>query len=167
MRTLANAKELCEFFSYDKEDGILRWKKITTTRVKSGFPAGSLKKDGYIHVQLNGAEYLAHRIIWCMIAGEWPSEEIDHEDLDGSNNKWANLRQASPTQNRWNQGIKKSNTSGYKGVYFQKFSGKWMARIRVGEKQRLYLGIFDSPEEAGAAYNKAALQYHGDFARAA
>lgn len=169
--TMPDADYLREVFSYDPEEGILRWKKPTTRSVHIGDLAGNIftTVDGnrYIKVKLNGKDYRAHRLIWCIVTGEWPSKQIDHRDLDGLNNRFKNLREASNTENGWNQKKKKTNKSGYKGVHLHKSNGKWIARIRVGGGRRLELGFFDSPEEAGAAYNKAALQYHGDFARAA
>lgn len=90
--------------------------------------------------------------------------ETDHINGNGLDNRRCNLRSTSRAQNSVNTGIKKNNTSGYKGVDWSKTRKKWRARIRVNG-ERVGLGYYDSPEEAGAAYDEAARIYHGEFAR--
>lgn len=89
--------------------------------------------------------------------------EIDHIDRDGLNNRRSNLRTCSRTENMRNRGITKNNTSGYKGVNWNKQNKKWCSRIKVNYKE-IYLGNFDSKLEAAAAYNTAARKYFGRFA---
>src|SRR5215471_15551760 len=86
----------------------------------------------------------------------------DHADGDIFNNLRENLRFATHSQQQMNRGKFKtgSYTSRFKGVYFQ---GRWVARIRVNGK-RIYLGRFDTEEEAAEAYNLAAMEHHGEFA---
>jgi hypothetical protein len=95
--------------------------------------------------------------------GDWPPMLIDHRDGDGTNNRWSNLRSASSTQNLNNARRRCNNSSGFKGVYFNKKEGRYMAQIRTASK-RLFLGLFDSAEEAHAAYVSAAKIHHGEFA---
>jgi hypothetical protein len=90
---------------------------------------------------------------------------VDHEDLNKANNQRYNLRIANKSQNQHNQGIRKNNTSGFKGVTWNKSFGRWHARIRVNTTRK-HLGYFDTPEEAHAAYQKAAIDLHGEFANA-
>ena len=96
-----------------------------------------------------------------MVTGEDPgSDEIDHRDGDGKNNRWCNLRKSL----RWQQTVNSNsgrNTSGYKGVY-QRPSGRWCAQIRAAGVTEL-LGTYDTPEEASRAYQKRAQELHGDF----
>ena len=108
---------------------------------------------------------LLHRIIMARVIGRPLDdfEHVDHRDGNGLNNTRANLRIATHTQNMQNRKRHKNNKSGYKGVYRRR-SGKWRAAIRVNGKY-ISLGSFDTPEEAYAAYCKAAIQYHGEFAR--
>lgn len=130
----------------------------------AGKRAGRIKKmrsgPSYVCIHLYGREYRAHRLAWLYMTGEWPSQEIDHRDVNGLNNAWGNLRLATTHQNHGNQGAAKRNTSGFKGVSFHKLRGRWRATIA-----NKHLGLFDTPEEAHAAYCEAAQEYFGRFAR--
>ena len=90
-------------------------------------------------------------------------EIIDHIDRNGLNNQRNNLRDSTRSQNNANRGLNKNNTSGYKGVCWNKQKQKWHARIRVNYKY-VQLGLFDNIKDAARAYNKAALKYFGEFA---
>lgn len=105
----------------------------------------------------------AHRVVWAMTTGEWPSSEIDHADGDPSNNSPANLRLATRAQNLANTKRRSDNTSGFKGV-FEYAPGKWRAWIKREGKRR-HLGVFATAEAASAAYASAARQSSGAFAR--
>lgn len=91
-----------------------------------------------------------------------PDIQVDHENSDTLNNLRSNLRRASHSDNQHNRGLQKNNTSGYKGAYFLR--GSWMALIMNSGKSH-YLGTFDSPEAAHAAYCEAATRLHGPFVR--
>ncbi len=92
------------------------------------------------------------------------TETVDHIDGDGLNCRRSNLRDATPRQNVWNSRLAKTNTSGYKGVSFDRRRGRWHAYIIAAHKQN-DLGHFDSAEEAAAAVVKARAKLHGEFAR--
>jgi hypothetical protein len=92
------------------------------------------------------------------MTGQWPSQEIDHIDRDPSNNCWNNLREASSSDNKCNSQISSKNTSGYRGVGWLSFIGKW--RVDVNG---IYLGRFDDLEEAIAARDSFAQELQGDF----
>jgi len=113
----------------------------------------------------HGRKIDLHRFLWRHW-GMPETPEIDHENNDGLDCRRENLRPATHMQNMWNQRISIDNTSGVKGVCFDKARGKWSADIRAGET-RLRLGRFDSIEDAAAAYRAAAERLHGEFARAA
>lgn len=91
-------------------------------------------------------------------------ERSDHVNGNGLDNRRSNLRVATMMQNMWNQRLSKNNTSGYKGVYLLKKDGLWRAQIMVNRKA-IFLGDHIIPEDAARAYDKAAKQYHGEFAR--
>lgn len=89
---------------------------------------------------------------------------VDHKDGCGLNNTRANIRAVSKLENSRNRRIQSTNTSGFKGVSFSKSKGKWTAMISVKSHSK-YLGTFDTPIDAAKAYNKAAKEFYGDFAR--
>lgn len=89
----------------------------------------------------------------------------DHINMDGLDNRRSNLRTAEHCQNLWNAGKKKNNTSGFKGVSWDSQRGKFLAQIVVRRKT-ITLGRFEHPEDAAGIYLTAAIEYHGQFARA-
>jgi hypothetical protein len=93
-----------------------------------------------------------------------PNEQIDHADGNPLNNQKSNLRVATPAQNNANRGKTRSNTSGYKGVFWDKTRDRWYAQINVSRKH-LFLGRYKSLDLAAAAYQDAALLHYGDFAQ--
>lgn len=93
--------------------------------------------------------------------------QIDHINGDGLDNRKVNLRACSVSENGFNRGKAKHNTSGFKGVFRNKRKKKgesWLAQITI-KKQQIYLGFFNRKEDAAKAYNMAALKYQGSFAQ--
>ncbi|PFH12876.1 AP2 domain-containing protein [Burkholderia sp. JKS000303] len=103
---------------------------------------------------------LMHRRILGLHRGD--PTKVDHRDGDGLNNQRNNLRPATDAQNMWNSRRPRNNTSGYKGVSYYTAKRKWCAEISAHSKRKK-LGYFDSPEEAYAAYCRAAAELHGEF----
>lgn len=128
--------------------------------------AGHINKSGYIYIKVNYFGYLAHRLAWLYMTGEWPIDKVDHKDLNKSNNKWENLRKADDFKNNHNKKLSKRNTTGFKGIWFNKNRGKWEVRIHANGK-KISLGRFFTKTEAAAAYDSAAKQHHGEFYREA
>jgi len=87
--------------------------------------------------------------------------EIDHINRNVLDNRRSNLRYATKAQNKYNNGMLRTNTSGYRGV--DAFKGRWRAQIMVNWKKK-YLVVYSTKEEAAKAYNCAALNLHGKFA---
>jgi hypothetical protein len=133
-------------------DGSLFWKK-------TGKRVGRVQKDKYAKVCINYKTYYLHRLIFLYHHGYLP-KEIDHIDRDKTNNRIENLRVCSREQNIVNSHTCKRNRSNYKGVSYQKSSGKYRAFFR-GQ----YLGIYDNKHDAAEEYNKAAVKMFGDFAK--
>lgn len=153
-----------EVFSYNPETGVFRYKADTYRRIKrAGDIAGWQRPDRRIMINCDGKEYRAHRLAWLMMTGSWPEFEIDHEDLDPSNNRWTNLRAATSSQNQAHRGTQKNNKSGYTGVFQIKSTGHFAAYIKW-QKQRIHIGVYGTAEEAHAAYAEMAKQLHGEFA---
>lgn len=91
---------------------------------------------------------------------------VDHADGNGLNNRRANLRHASRSQNACNQKKRRDNTSGFKGVVRSKKTGRFQATIRTSGKRKS-LGFYACPTAAYFAYVKAAREVYGDFSRLA
>jgi hypothetical protein len=153
---------LAEWFSYNPRTGVVRWRKTASNRA----PVGSVvreRHEGYVGATLFGKFYLAHRIAHFIMTGSIPSR-VDHKDRDRANNKWDNIRTATPSQNAANAARRIDNSTGYKGVSLVR--GRYRARIRVNYRG-LHLGYFKTPEEAHAAYTLAAKKLFGAYARSA
>lgn len=88
---------------------------------------------------------------------------VDHINGDKLDNRKDNLRVCTCSQNVMNRGKQLNNSSGYKGVIYDKERSKWRAEIAFNGKRK-YLGRFDTVEEAALAYNKSALEHHGEYA---
>lgn len=155
-------KEALKILSYDPETGVLRW-KVARGRQPAGALAGT-PKDGYLSVRVHGVIVRAHRLIWFLVTGEWPSSNmtIDHVNRDRSDNRWINLRLATIGENTANQSLRTDNTTGERGIYAHK-NGRFYAHINH-LKKRISLGGFDSFDDAVAVRRAAERQYFGDFA---
>lgn len=154
--------------NYDVSTGKLTWLEFAPkggvwNGRYAGKPAGGLNSDGYVTISIDGVRYLAHRIIWLMVKGEWPPSDLDHRDENKSNNRIGNLRPASRSNNMANRGMNANNSSGFKGVHLFKATGKWQSTITVLGKQK-HLGFHDTPEKAALAYDHAARLHFGEFA---
>lgn len=90
--------------------------------------------------------------------------EVDHVDGNPLNNRRNNLRACTRSQNQFNKGRNKNNTSGYKGVSSVQKTGRWRARINVDGKA-IYLGSYETKKSAARAYNEACLKYHLEFSK--
>lgn len=152
--------------SYDKEKGVFRWIKPTGRRTKVGDVAGSLWSSGYLAIGIAGQRVLAHRLAWFIETGEWPEFDIDHINGNRQDNRIANLRPASRSQNMANTLKRSSNTSGVKGVHWSSRSRRWIARVMKDGKQ-IHLGAFKDISDAAKAYATGASVAFGEFARAA
>lgn len=149
---------------YDPDSGSFFWLIRTSNRIKVGDEAGVDRSDGYIIISIDGVKYLAHRLAWFYMTGEWPKEQIDHKNLDRSDTRWGNLREAARAENYRNTGCRSHSKIGLKGVTTN--GARWQAQIRINKK-RIYLGTYDSPEQAHAAYCAANTLHHGEFGRTA
>lgn len=162
--------ELRSLLDYDQHTGELRW-RVRRGGTRPGMVAGWRQSKGYIGISLNSHKTYAHRVAWFWMTGQWPRDQIDHADGNKANNAWANLREATNRQNQQNQPVSRASSTGLKGAYRVSASAvakgfkPFIAQITVNGR-RVHLGHFDTPEQANAAYRRAADQYHGIFARA-
>lgn len=156
-----DAKILHEMFEY--RNGALYWKS-PRPKIVVGVRAGSVDKlTGRRRIKINGKNYLEHRIVFAMFFGFFP-EFIDHIDLNPLNNNIENLRQATRSQNNLNVGLRKTNTSGIKGVTWDNVENKWRVRVPVNGK-RTHFGRFEDKELAELVAIEARNKYHGEFCR--
>ena len=155
--TNPTAAQLRKFFEYDPLTGEVR-NLITRGRAKAGNVAGTLSDDGYLVVMFLGQNERLHRIIWCMQTGVWPELLIDHEDGNGLNNRWRNLREASTAENGQNLNATSARTGRPLGVSPLP-SGRWRARIKVDYREK-HIGVFPTEAEAHQAYAAAKARLH-------
>ena len=154
-------EEIKDYLSYDELTGDLTWIKKPSNKSNINTIANSRKK-GYIRIMFKGVNYSAHRLAWFLKTNNQPPNQIDHIDTIKSNNIWTNLREATNSENKCNTPKYRSNTSGYKGVYYHKSIGKFHARISINNK-RISLGTYDTAIDAHTAYCMAADLYHNQF----
>lgn len=105
----------------------------------------------------------SHELMHRRILGVASGVKLDHKDGDGLNNQWCNLRKATTSQNGFNRGIASHNSSGFKGVTWNKKQSKWVAQIKSACRH-FWLGHFDDPRQAALAYDAACERLHGSFA---
>lgn len=150
--------ELVTLLDYNPATGEFRWRD-------TGKLAGSKNNRGYWKIGILGKRgVLAHRLAWVLYYGYWPEGNLDHIDGDRLNNKIDNLRIATPSQNGMNSKTPSNNTSGQKGVMWEKDRKKWAVQIRTNGKLKRF-GRFKNFEDAVAAYQVAVEQMHGDYRR--
>ncbi len=152
--------------SYDPLTGVFIWKRSLNPRVRAGNRAGLVNGNGYRTISISGRHRREHRLAWLIMTGTWPRFDVDHINGERDDNRFENLREATRTQNMQNGKVRANNVSGAKGVAYNKRRQTWHAAIKVDGINK-YLGSYKSPEEAKAAYDKAANDYFGIFARVA
>jgi len=162
-----------ELLDYDPESGILTWRRrdrswFTSDRIHkawntrfSGKPTGHVSTTSgeyrQVHVGLLGRLYIASHLIWMWMTGDQPPAVIDHEDRDGTNNTWGNLRASDSVRNARNMSRSSRNSSGVTGVAWHSRDGVWQAMIGDGGRLR-HLGSFEDWFEAVCARKSAERQ---------
>ena len=153
---LPSAEEIRRRLSYDPKTG-------TFTSLRTGAPAGGINGAGYHCITLKAfGKFLTHRLVWLCHHGEWPLFLLDHINGDKTDNRIENLREVTHAQNIQNSRVSKSSRTGARGVVL--IGKRFYGRIRHDGK--VYsLGGYRTKEEAMGAYNKAATELFGDYAR--
>ena len=160
MTPIITVDRLREILHYEPESGEFRWRVSPRYRIDAGDVAGSLQQ-GCRRVRIDGRRYRGSRLAWLYMTGVWPEHEVDHINLDSTDNRWGNLREATRAQNQAN--TRARGLSGLKGACLH-HSGAWEAKITVAGKT-IHLGHFNTREAAFRAYADAALKYFGEYAK--
>lgn len=142
--------ELEKYLNYCKETGVFTWKTDRVSNKINGKVAGSDHK-GYIRIILNNKKYMAHRLAWLYVYGEWPNI-IDHINGIKNDNRIENLRNVNKREN--NSNTYKHRNGHLVGTFYAKHANRWRARITINSKI-IYLGYYNTQQEAHKAYIQA------------
>lgn len=151
-------ERLKEILHYNPEAGEFTRKVSNNSRIKVGDIVGTVRKDGYLRIMIDGKDYLAHRLAYLYITGSFPTNQVDHINHSKDDNRWINLRLVSNQENHRNQSMRVDNKSGFNGVYWSKHANKWHSQIRSNGKKK-HLGYFKDLDEAITARKKANIKY--------
>jgi hypothetical protein len=156
---MITAKRLREVLRYNRRTGVFTWRTMSglAGNGKRRRVAGSVRKNGYREITVDGRCYQASNLAWLYVYGRWP-RMVDHKNRKPDDNRIANLRLATRRQNKANSKTRSDSASGLKGAA-QLPNGRWRARIMA-----IHLGYFATAEEAHAAYRRAARKHFGEFA---
>lgn len=162
MVAMITQKKLKSKINYCPETGVFTW-IYGTGLVKSGDKAGRVLttkfRKKYSQIKIFKKHYLAHRLAYFYMVGEWPIDQVDHIDGNGLNNKWVNLRAVSASDNCKNKRLQSNNKSGVAGVSFNSQLNKWKSVI-YNNKTQIHLGYFSDKFEA-ICVRKSAERSHG------
>lgn len=133
---------------YDPLTGVFTWigKTSAKSRAKIGSVAGWENTQGYLQVSIKGKCYLLSRLAFVYMTGKWPKNLVDHDDRTPLNNRWANLNDATRSENNRNKGTVANKTSKFRGV--SKRGDKWQVVIRINGRLT-HLGCYKDEAEAG------------------
>ena len=148
---------------FDYKDGNLYWRKALSNSVRIGAKAGRQDKHLYTRVGIGGKLYWLHRIIFLYHHGFIPSE-VDHINMDPTDNRIENLRAATRSQNMQNRKCRADTKSGAKNIFWNSSVNKWQVRMRINGKSA-HIGVFEDIEIAKFVASEYRDKYHGAFAR--
>jgi hypothetical protein len=156
-------ERLKQWVSYDPDSGLFHWLKSPRFNVSAGSEAGHRITSGHpsLVIGIGGRYYRAHRLAWLYVTGAWPQGEIDHINGCPWDNRFSNLRDVTKTVNCQNRrSPSKSSSTGYLGVTATGSKSKpFRAQLTVAGRN-VYVGVFDTPEAAHAAYVERKRQVH-------
>lgn len=131
---LMSVGDIRDLIDYNPETGVLT-AKVNFSGRQAGSVIGSQTWQGYYAFSLFGKKCFAHRLAWLLHYGEWPSQPIDHINGIKTDNSIRNLRLCSLSQNQFNKPTQKNNTTGVKGVYWNKRDKRYVASVQFNGKK--------------------------------
>jgi hypothetical protein len=158
------AEYVRSILDYDPETGIFVYKKRgygSFDKQFAGKEAGWINDNGYLIITINSKDYRSHRLAYLIMMGEWPEEDVDHENRIRTDNRWCNLRGGTRTNNLFNKTIQSNNKLGIKNVSMHQ--GRYRVEIRKGGK-RVYSALFDCVAAASIDAQLAQIKIAGEFA---
>lgn len=172
-RTYPTQADIKKVVDYDPETGIFTWRErdlsywkpgrhqqmncITWNAQYKGKPAGCIT-DRYVRVTINKRPFQAHRLAWIYMNGDEPFGDMDHINTNKGDNKYSNLRISTRPQNMHNYLLCKSNTSGVRGLSWNKGLLRWEVDIKVDGKN-IHLGIYENFKDAVQSRYDAEVKY--------
>jgi hypothetical protein len=156
-------EQLKSWLDYCPDTGVFTWRCRRGRQAAGSIAGRPHKSEGgklYWAVRVGGEQILAHRLAWFYVAGRWPSAEIDHEDGNGQNNSFVNLKEATRLSNSKNLSLHRKSRTGVTGVR-PRPGGRFEAAIFCNG-QHHHLGMHDTFDAAVAARRKAEqdLNFH-------
>lgn len=161
VRRIPTQDELKNLFHYDPKTGVFTHLQ-TRGKGRGGNPVGKINRYGYVEMRVFNRLFGAHQLAVLYMNGSIPQRPltIDHINGDRKDNRWENLRVATHRQQVWNSPAHHDNQSGLKGAWPCKTTGRWQSMLQDG-KRRIWLGRFDTAEDAHKAWIKAATELRG------
>lgn len=169
-----SVNDVRELLTYDPDGGSFTWRTrdrrwFTSNNAHATWnarfanrEAGTISSSGYRVIVFDKQPWPAHRIAWLLMTGDWPDMMVDHANTVRTDNRWVNLRLATPSQNSFN--LAPTDRALPRGVILShNKTNPYRAKIRFMRKT-IYLGYFATAKEAGDAFKKAALALYGEFA---
>lgn len=153
---------LNSILEYDPNTGFFM-RKIKRGKGPAGVPISTSEPNRYIFIMAGRKQFLAHRLAWFWVHGEWPPLPLDHINGDRSDNRIANLRLATPSDNSCNSRPRHRLRSKYRGVYPTK-DHRWRVRITKNGKRHDF-GSYSTDQEAFQAREAVLHSIHGEFSR--
>lgn len=163
MSTVLTSERLKSLVSYDEASGDFLWNRKRGGAKASRHAGHVSKQTGYRLIGIDGYLYLAHRLAWLYMHGEFPGQSIDHIDRNRDNNAKNNLRLATQAQNAANSKARSTSKSGVKGVSWCSDTNRWRATITHDGRQKS-LGRYVDMDSAISAYQAEAIRLHSSFA---
>ncbi|EEO0547732.1 endonuclease [Salmonella enterica] len=158
---LMSVGDIRDLIDYNPENGVLT-AKVNFSGSQAGSVIGSQTWQGYYAFSLFGKKCFAHRLAWLLHYGEWPSQPIDHINGIKTDNSIRNLRLCSLSQNQFNKPTQKNNTTGVKGVYWNKRDKRYVASVQFNGK-KYSAGHHKDIDSAKEAVMKLREKLAGEF----